>query len=319
MPLMLNSVKPAETVLSKTAIFICGPTAVGKTSVAIKLAQQLGTEIISFDSRQFFRELQIGAAPPSREELNAVQHHLVGHLSVKDDYNAGDFEQDALNLLETIFEKQETAILVGGSGMYMKALAEGFDEMPEIPTEIRERLNQRLGNEGLESLTEQLKTTDPTYHAQVDLKNPQRVIRALEIIEATGKPYSQFRKGEKTKRNFNILKIGIALPREELYERINKRVNLMVQAGLEEEARSLLPFREKNSMQTVGYREFVRYFDGEWDKKTAISEIKKNSRRYAKRQLTWFKRDKEIMWFEPKDVEEMKKYVLENTHAHDKA
>ncbi len=312
MPSMPNSVKPAETVLTKTAIFICGPTAVGKTDVSITLAQDLQTEIISFDSRQFFKELQIGAAPPSREELDLAKHHLVGHLSVKEEYSAGDFERDALKILDKVFEKKDTAILVGGSGMYMKALAEGFDEMPEIPTEVRERLKHKLQNEGLESLSSQLKTADPTYHAQVDLHNPQRVIRALEIIETTGQPYSQFRKGEKAKRHFNILKIGITLPREELYERINLRVDKMIEAGLEEEVRSLLPFREKNSMQTVGYREYIRYFDGEWNKETAISEIKKNSRRYAKRQMTWFNRDKEIRWFEPKDLEEMKKYVLEN-------
>ncbi len=312
MPSMPNSVKPAETVLTKTAIFICGPTAVGKTDVSITLAQDLQTEIISFDSRQFFKELQIGAAPPSREDLDLAKHHLVGHLSVKEEYSAGDFERDALKILDKIFEKKDTAILVGGSGMYMKALAEGFDEMPEIPKEVRERLKHKLQNEGLESLSSQLKTADPTYHAQVDLHNPQRVIRALEIIETTGQPYSQFRKGEKAKRHFNILKVGITLPREELYERINLRVDNMIEAGLEEEVRSLLPFREKNSMQTVGYREFIRYFDGEWDKETAISEIKKNSRRYAKRQMTWFNRDKEIKWFEPKDVEEIRKYILEN-------
>ncbi len=308
---MLNSVKPAAIALSKTAIFICGPTGVGKTSVAIQLAQWLKTEIISFDSRQFFNELKIGAAPPSQEELNTVPHHLVGHLSVKDDYSAGDFERDALEILKQIFEKHNTAILVGGSGMYMKALTEGFDDMPDIPTEIREHLNQKLETEGLESLVEQLKISDPEYYQKVDLKNPQRIIRALEVIAATGKPYSSFRKGSKTQRNFEIMKIGIMLPREELYERINNRVDLMVEAGLEEEVRSLLPLREKNSMQTVGYREFVRYFDGEWNWETAIAEIKKNSRRYAKRQMTWFKRDEEIEWFNPKDMEGMKKYVLE--------
>ncbi len=310
---MPNFVKPAETVLSKTALFICGPTAVGKTDVAIKLALWLNTEIISFDSRQFFKELQIGAAPPSQAELSVVKHHLVGHLSVEEDYNAGDFERDALKVLDEIFETKEVAILVGGSGMYMKAITEGFDEMPDIPTEIRESLKQRLKKEGLQSLIEQLKSTDPDYHGQVDLKNPQRVIRALEIIEVTGQPYSQFRKGEKAKRDFNILKIGITLPREVLYERINKRVDLMVQAGLEEEVLSLLHYREKNSMQTVGYKEFVRYFDGEWNRETAISEIKKNSRRYAKRQMTWFNRDEEIKWFEPQDVEGIKKHILENT------
>lgn len=295
--------------MNKTAIFICGPTAAGKTSVAISLAQWLHTEIISFDSRQFFRELQIGATPPSAEELKAVKHHLVGQLSVKEDYNAGDFERDALLILEQIFTSHNTAILVGGSGMYMNALTEGFDEMPEIPKAIREKLNERLHREGLAVLVEELKTHDPVYYHKVDQQNPQRVIRALEVIKATGKPYSCFRKGKSVKRDFNILKIGITLPREKLYERINKRVDMMIDAGLEEEVQSLLPYRDKNSMQTVGYREFVRFFDGEWDRETAISEIKKNSRRYAKRQMTWFRRDEEIQWFEPDDIEGIKDYI----------
>lgn len=297
-------------VLNKTAIFICGPTAAGKTSVAISLASWLQTEIISFDSRQFFRELQIGAAPPSSEELKTIKHHLVGHLSVKDDYNAGDFERDALRILEQIFTNHDTAILVGGSGMYMNALTEGFDEMPEIPKALREELNERLHQQGLSALVEELKTHDPIYFHKVDQQNPQRVIRALEVIKATGKPYSSFRQGKPVKRDFNILKIGITLPREKLYERINKRVDLMINTGLEEEVRSLLPYRDKNSMQTVGYREFVRFFDGEWDRDMAISEIKKNSRRYAKRQMTWFRRDEEIQWFEPDDMEGMKEHIF---------
>ncbi len=286
----------------------------GKTSVAIQLAQWLDTEIISFDSRQFFRELKIGAAPPSKEELASIQHHLVGHLSVAQDYSAGDFEQDALNTLEAIFQKHEQAFLVGGSGMYMKALAEGFDEMPEIPKDLRVQLNEEFQEKGLEPLLGELRSSDPVYFNQVDRNNPQRVVRALEIIRATGKPYSDFRSGTAVERSFKILKIGVELPREQLYKRINDRVDQMVKAGLEEEVQQLLPYRGKNSMQTVGYREFVRYFDGEWDRETAISEIKKNSRRYAKRQMTWFRRDTEIKWFSPTAVEEMKNYILENTN-----
>lgn len=295
--------------MSKTAIFICGPTAIGKTSVAIELAQWLKTEIISFDSRQFFKDLKIGAAPPSPEELQAVRHHLLGHLSVSEDFNAGDFETEALKILKQIFKDHDTAILVGGSGMYMKALTEGFDTMPEIPAKVREKLNQEFKEKALENLLRELEKKDPEYYQQVDRNNPQRVIRALEVIRATGQAYSDFRKGEKAERYFSILKIGLEMPREELYERINQRVDLMLEAGLEQEVRDLLPYRGKNSLQTVGYREFIRHFDGQWDRDTAISEIKKNSRRYAKRQLTWFRRDEEIMWFNPKDLEGMKKWI----------
>ena len=295
--------------MSKTAIFITGPTAVGKTNVAIKIAEWLQTEIISFDSRQFYRELKIGAAPPSSEELSRVPHHLVGHLSVNDDYSAGDFEREALDKLDEIFEKQDTAVLVGGSGLYMRILTDGFDEMPAIPEEIRKQLNDELEKNGLEVLAEELSQKDPHYFTQVDRQNQQRIIRALEVIRTSGKTYTSFRQGKKTKRPFDIIKIGLDLPREELYERINLRVDKMMEAGLEEEVKQLLPFRAKNSMQTVGYKELIRYFDGEIDLDFAIEEIKKNSRRYAKRQLTWFRREKEIEWFSPFEVEDVKKHI----------
>lgn len=306
---MLNSVKLAGTILSKTAIFIAGPTAVGKTDVAIQVAEWLQTEIISFDSRQFYKELKIGAAPPSPEELSRVPHHLVGHLSVKDDYSAGDFEKEALAKLDEIFEKHDTAVLVGGSGLYMRILTDGFDEMPHIPAEVREKLNTELTENGLETLAEELKQKDPKYFAQVDQQNPQRVIRALEVIRTTGNTYTSYRQGSKTERPFNIIKIGLDLPREELYERINLRVDKMMEAGLYEEVKSLLPFRDKNSMQTVGYKELIRHFDGEIDLATAVEEIKKNSRRYAKRQLTWFRREKDVEWFSPFKMEEVKRFI----------
>lgn len=296
---MLNSVKLAGTILSKTAIFIAGPTAVGKTDVAIQVAEWLQTEIISFDSRQFYKELKIGAAPPSPEELSRVPHHLVGHLSVKDDYSAGDFEKEALAKLDEIFEKHDTAVLVGGSGLYMRILTDGFDEMPHIPAEVREKLNTELTENGLETLAEELKQKDPKYFAQVDQQNPQRVIRALEVIRATGNTYTSYRQGSKTERPFNIIKIGLDLPREELYERINLRVDKMMEAGLEQEVKQLLPYRNQNSMQTVGYKELIRHFDGEISLEEAVDEIKKNSRRYAKRQLTWFRREKDVEWFSP--------------------
>lgn len=296
---MLNSVKPAGTILSKTAIFIAGPTAVGKTDVAIQVAEWLQTEIISFDSRQFYKELKIGAAPPSPEELSRVPHHLVGHLSVKDDYSAGDFEKEALAKLDEIFEKNDIAVLVGGSGLYMRILTDGFDEMPDVPSEVREKLNTELSEKGLETLAAELKQKDPDYFAQVDQQNPQRVIRALEVIRATSNTYTSYRQGSKTERPFNIIKIGLDLPREELYERINLRVDKMMEAGLEEEVKQLLPYRNQNSMQTVGYKELIRHFDGEINLTTAVEEIKKNSRRYAKRQLTWFRREKDVEWFSP--------------------
>lgn len=302
-----------QVLTNKTAIFICGPTAAGKTGVAIQLASWLQTEIISFDSRQFFRELKIGAAPPSVRELGMVKHHLIGQLSVEDDYNAGDFEKEALQIVDRIFKNHEAAVLVGGSGMYMQALTEGFDDMPEGNPHIRVSLREELESQGLEKLLKELYEKDPNFYHIVDRQNPQRVMRALEVIRSTGQPYSSFRKGEKAKRPFNILKIGITLPREELYAHINRRVDKMVEAGLEEEVKSLLPFREKNALKTVGYREFVRYFDGEWDRETAIAEIKKNSRRYAKRQLTWFRRDDEIKWFGPKEIEAIREYVLKHT------
>jgi len=295
--------------VSKTAIFITGPTAVGKTNVAIKIAEWLQTKIISFDSRQFYKELKIGAAPPSSEELSRVPHHLVGHLSVNDDYSAGDFEREALDKLDEIFEKQDTAVLVGGSGLYMRILTDGFDEMPAIPEEIRKQLNDELEKNGLEVLAEELSQKDPHYFTQVDRQNQQRIIRALEVIRTSGKTYTSFRQGKKTKRPFDIIKIGLDLPREELYERINLRVDKMMEAGLEEEVKQLLPFRAKNSMQTVGYKELIRYFDREIDLDFAIEEIKKNSRRYAKRQLTWFRREKEIEWFSPFEVEDVKKHI----------
>lgn len=297
--------------MKKTAIFICGPTAVGKTSVAIEIAKWLQTEIISFDSRQFFRELKIGAAPPDEKELSEVKHHLIGQLSIEEDYNAGAFEADALKIMEDRFRTKDNLVLVGGSGLYMKALTEGFDEMPEIKPEVRNQLNNEFEAKGLKALSEELREKDPEYYSQVDLNNPQRVIRALEVIHSTGKPFSSFRKQNKATRDFDILKIGLNMPRPDLYERINLRVNTMIEAGLEQEVRSLEKYRDKNAMHTVGYREFIRYFDGELTREEAIEEIKKNSRRYAKRQLTWFRRDEEIRWFEPGDLEGMKEWVKE--------
>ncbi|MDZ7845778.1 MAG: tRNA (adenosine(37)-N6)-dimethylallyltransferase MiaA [Owenweeksia sp.] len=282
-----------ETKSSKQAIFITGPTAVGKTNVALQLAQWLGTEIVSFDSRQFYRELKIGAAPPTEEELQLVSHHLIGHLSVKEEFNAGQFETAAMALLQKLFKKYDRVLLVGGSGMYMNALAEGFDTMPAADPKKRKDLNEIYRQKGLSPLQKELKIKDPKYYKEVDPNNPQRLIRALEVIRTTGQQYSDFRKGAVKSRPFDILKIGLNLPRALLYERINSRVDQMMATGLLQEVKSLVPYRGKNALQTVGYRELIRHLDGELSLEEAVVEIKKNSRRYAKRQLTWFRRDKE--------------------------
>lgn len=293
----------------KTAIFICGPTAIGKTSTAIEVAKWLKTEIISFDSRQFFNELKIGAAPPNPKELAEVPHHLIGHLSLSENYNSGDFEKEALEKINHIFETKDTVVLVGGSGLYMKVLCEGFDDMPSIKPEIRETLKSELRQKGLPRLLQELKNKDAVYYNQVDKNNPQRVLRALEIIRATKKPFSFFHKKKKVNRPFKIVKIGLNLDREKLYERINSRVDTMMEEGLLEEVKELLPYKDHNSFQTVGYREFVPYFDGEMKLDEAIEEVKKNSRRYAKRQLTWFKKDADIKWFHPEKQMDLKDHL----------
>jgi tRNA dimethylallyltransferase len=295
-----------------TAIFICGPTAVGKTAVSIQVAQQLGAEILSFDSRQFYRELKIGAAPPSPQELQRVPHHFIGHLSIEEkdaELNAGAYEQEALHILETQFSKRSAAVLVGGSGLYMRALTHGFDPLPPANEVLRKNLNEELARNGLDSLVAELTEKDPIYALKADLQNPQRVIRALEVIRGSGHAYSAQRREVVKTRPFKQIKIGLNLPREELYTRINQRVDLMIEAGLEEEARALYPFREVNALQTVGYKEWWPYFENKRSHYEVVEEIKKNSRRYAKRQLTWFKREDDIRWFTPDQVSEIMDYI----------
>jgi tRNA dimethylallyltransferase len=283
----------------KKPLLICvvGATAIGKTSLAIKLAQAFSTEIISADSRQFFKEMNIGTAVPSKEELEAIPHHFIQNKSIFEDYSVGDFERDALSLITDIFEKKKLLILVGGSGLYVDALVKGLDTFPEVPSEIREQLNFELNEKGLETLQNELKKADPTYFEKVDIQNPHRVIRALEIYRATGKPYSSFLNKEAINRDFETLYIGLTAERELIYGRINHRVDQMIEAGLIDEAKSLLPHKERNALQTVGYRELFEYFEGKISKEEAISEIKKNTRRFAKRQNTWFKKNEEIHWF----------------------
>lgn len=296
----------------KNAIFICGPTAIGKTSVAIEVANWLGCEIISFDSRQFFKELQIGAAPPSASELQKVKHHLIGHLSVSNEYNAGDFEEEALQKLKELYLTNDYVVMVGGSGMYMKALTDGFDDIPNADETIRNELNLLFKNLGLPSLLEELKMKDPDYYKIVDQNNPQRIIRALEVIRTTGKSFTSFRKGKKANRYFRTLKIGLKLPREELYNRINRRVDTMIEEGLKQEAKALVTYQSSNALQTVGYKEWWPYFESEVSLEETIEEIKKNTRRYAKRQMTWFNRDSEVNWFSPKELEAIKEYLSQS-------
>ncbi|MCF4100943.1 tRNA (adenosine(37)-N6)-dimethylallyltransferase MiaA [Gillisia sp. M10.2A] len=283
---------------NKFLICIAGPTAIGKTALSIKLANAFHTEIISADSRQFFKEMQIGTAAPSKSELAEAPHHFIHHLSIEDDYSVGDFEKEALQKVEDLFKKHDVLILVGGSGLYIKALLEGLDEFPEVAPEIRFGLNERLELEGLPVLQQQLKELDPQYYTQIDINNPHRVIRALEISLASGKPFSSFLNKPSKERNFKTIQIGLTADREDIYDRINRRVDIMMDEGLMEEAQALYPKRKLNALNTVGYKEIFAFFEGRTDLETAVEEIKKNTRRFAKRQLTWFRKDKSITWFD---------------------
>ena len=286
----------------KTLIVIAGPTASGKTAASIKLAKKLGTEIISADSRQFYREMFIGTAKPNFDELAQVKHNFINSHSIIDNFNVGDFEQQGIALLDYLFKNNDDVIMVGGSGLYIKAICEGFDQLPDIDLAIRERLNVELATKGIFALQEKLKKVDPDYYAQVDSNNPQRIIRALEIFESSGHPFSSFRKSSLNQRPFNIVKYGLLWPREELYNRINLRVDMMIEEGLIDEVRSLLPYCHLNALQTVGYTEIFDYLNGKTDLKTAIAAIKQNTRRFAKRQMTWFNKDKEIKWVSPEEL-----------------
>ena len=294
---------------SKTLIVLVGPTAIGKTELAIKIAQYLNTEIISADSRQFYREMEIGTAKPSAEELSAAKHHLVNSHSVNDDFTVGDFETEALSILDTIFKENDVAVLAGGSGLFVKAITEGFDELPKADPAIRAGLNSLFERDGIIPLQEKLKTADPDYYKEVDLDNPQRIIRALEVSISSGLPFSSFRKRKQQSRNFKIIKIGLNTSREELYNRINTRVDKMVASGLINEVRNLLPYRNLNALNTVGYSEIFSYLDGDILLEQAIDSIKQNTRRFAKRQLTWFRKDEDIEWFEPSQYAEILKYI----------
>ena len=294
---------------TKTLIVVLGPTAIGKTSLSIQLAKQYNTEIVSADSRQFYKELLIGAAPPSVKELSEVKHHFIQHLSVSEDYNVGKFEEDAILKIEELFRKNDKIIMTGGSGLYIDAICKGFDKMPEIPSEIREKVISLYKKNGIEFLQEELKEKDSIYFNEVDTKNPQRLIRALEIIYSTNKTFSSFRKKEKKKRSFNIVKIGLEIDRELLYNRINNRVDIMMENGLEKEVKSLIPYQNKNALQTVGYKELFEYFGENCSLEQSTEMIKQNTRRFAKRQITWFKKDSSTTYFSPNNKDEIIRFI----------
>ena len=300
----------------KNLIIILGPTAVGKTSLAIEIAKEFGTEIISADSRQFFREMNIGTAKPNEEQLKQVNHHFINSLSAKDEYNAGMFERDTLKVLDKIYLQKNIAVMVGGSGLYINAVCNGFDEVPEADKKVREKLTALYKEKGIEALQTLLKKHDEEHFRKVDIKNPHRLIRAIEVCMVSGKPYSEIRKGKNKKRNFICIKIGLSLPREKLYERINTRVDTMMSEGLLEEVKSLASAygekaRNLNSLQTVGYKELFEYLEGKQTLAHAVELIKQNTRNFAKRQMTWFRKDKEIKWFGTNEQEEINKYICE--------
>jgi tRNA dimethylallyltransferase len=283
---------------NKYLISVVGPTAIGKTALSIKLANHFKTEIISADSRQFFKEMQIGTAAPSSKELTAAKHHFIHHKSIQDNYNVGAFEKHAIQHLNILFKNHDIVIMVGGSGLYIDAVTKGLDHFPEVDKRIRESLNNDLETKGLPYLQNQLKKLDLVSHETITIDNPHRVIRALEICIGTGKPYSSFLNKEKSIREFKTITIGLNAEREIIYARINQRVDLMMLHGLLEEVKSLLPHKNLNALNTVGYKELFNYLDGEWKLDFAISEIKKNTRRFAKRQLTWFKKNEKTLWFD---------------------
>ena len=292
--------------MKNTLITIVGPTAIGKTALSIKLANHFKSDIISCDSRQFFKEMTIGTAVPSADELSAAKHHFIQNRSIFDAYNVGEFERDALAKLEDLFLKNPIQIMVGGSGLYVDAVLQGLDYFPEVDSKIREDLTKELEEKGIESLQEKLQKLDIETYNTIALENPHRIMRALEICIGSGKTYSEFKNKPKEPRNFNVIKVGLTADREIIYDRINQRVDVMIENGLMEEAQNLHQHKKLNALQTVGYRELFSFFDEDFTKEFAIAEIKKNTRRFAKRQITWFKRDEKTLWFDYKsDIEKI--------------
>lgn len=295
-----------------TLLVILGPTGVGKTTISLRLAEYIGCPIVSSDSRQFYRELKIGTAAPTEEQLGRVTHYFVGSHSIRDEYNAGEYEQDVLRLLDELFKYHKTVMLVGGSMMYIDAVCNGMDDIPTVDAETRDFWQNQYACFGLEFIQNELKRLDPKHYEEVDLQNPKRLIHALEICSIARKPYSELRTGQQKDRPFTVLKIGLNRPRTELYERINSRVDDMMAEGLLEEASRFFDCRNLNTLNTVGYKELYKYMDGNWTLDFAVNMIKQDSRRYAKRQLTWFNRDKEIHWFHPEREDEIFEFVKSN-------
>ncbi len=299
----------------KTLVVVVGPTAIGKTAVTIALARHFGTVILSADSRQFYREMKIGTAAPDAAELQAAPHFFVGHLSVNDRYNVSMFEADVMKRLDTEFQHHDLVLMTGGSGLYIDAVCKGIDDLPDPDPDLRRKIKHWHHDHGLPFLQQKVLELDPEFYDQVDLNNPKRLMRAIEVCLTTGKKYSELRTNQPRERDFNILKIGLNRPRPELFEQIAKRTENMISAGLVEEVKRMLPYRNLNALNTVGYKEIFAYLDGEVSLEQAVENIKTNTRRYAKRQLTWFKRDTAIRWFLPGQVEDIINYIRENLPA----
>lgn len=285
----------------KKLLVLLGPTGVGKTEWSIRIAEHLGTPIVSADSRQLYKGLTIGTAAPTKEQLDRVPHHLVAFLSPEDYYSASEYEHEAISTINRLHEKHDTVVLTGGSMMYIDAVCKGIDIMPTIDQQLRDEVYQLYKDKGLDPIRQKLRLLDPIFYNEVDLKNPKRVIHALEVCLMTGKPYSSFRKNSIKERPFKIIRVGFNRPREELYQRINQRVDIMIQDGLMEEARQFYPIKYLNSLNTVGYKELFQYFDGNWTESIAIDKVKQHSRNYARKQLSWFNRDKDIHWIDLSD------------------
>jgi tRNA dimethylallyltransferase len=288
-------------IMQKTCFVIVGPTAVGKTSLAIRVAQHFGTEIISSDSRQCFREMSIGVAKPSEEELSLVKHHFINSHSIQEEVNAVVFEQYALEAVNAVFSRQDVAVMVGGTGLYVKAFCEGMDDMPPISSEVRKQINEQYGQQGLSWLQQEVAEKDPLYYDTGEIQNPQRLMRALEVKLATGQSIRQYQQGKKALRNFRIVKVGLELPKEVLNDNINQRVAIMMEQGLLEEVKGLQPWRHLNALQTVGYTELFTYLDGNSSLEAGVEFIQRNTRQYAKRQMTWFRKSADVQWFSPKN------------------
>ena len=297
----------------KNLLAIMGPTAVGKTGVAVRLADHFSAEVISADSRQIFSEMEIGTAKPTQDELFRTKHHFINHRSIQDEYDAGTFAKEGGEVIDQLLEKNSTAILCGGSGLYIKAILEGFDDLPDVPAGIRDQITKEYRDKGLAWLQQQIFEHDPSYFEVVDRQNSQRLMRALEICRSTGKPFSEYHKKEKKVLPFTVIKIGLELERKELYDRIDRRMDEMIGQGLFAEAEKFFPLRHLNALQTVGYQEIFDFMEGAYDRGEAIRLMKRNTRHYAKRQLTWFKKDKEIQWFHPQDWDGILGFIKERT------